>query len=56
MTKDRIKIITDKLQKAILTLLPDEKLEKSKIKMLKEIENKSAIDALKGKDKAKKHF
>ena len=54
MTKERIKVISDKLQKAVLNLAPDEKLEKTKAKMLKEVENKITLEFLKNKEKPSK--
>ena len=51
MTKERIKVITDKLEKAMAALTTDEKLEKSRARMLREIEHKGALEALKGKEK-----
>lgn len=51
MTKERIKAITDKLEKAMEALTTDEKLEKNRARMLREIEHKGALEALKGKEK-----
>ena len=51
MTKERIKVITEKLEKAMAALTTDEKLEKSRARMLREIEHKGALEALKGKEK-----